>query len=102
MGARVATVRRIAMIVVALGAGLGANAAAYTQTAAPVFINELHYDNAGTDAGEAVEIAGPSGTDLTGWSVVLYNGTGGGVYDTDALSGALADQAGGIGTSVLS
>ena len=28
-----------------------------------VFINELHYDNAGTDSGEFIEIAGPSGTD---------------------------------------
>ena len=27
-----------------------------------VFINELHYDNAGTDAGEFVEVAGPAGT----------------------------------------
>ncbi len=43
-----------------------------------VFINEIHYDNAGTDTGEAVEIAGPAGTDLTGWSLVLYNGNGGG------------------------
>ncbi|NNL70294.1 MAG: hypothetical protein HKO70_10070, partial [Acidimicrobiia bacterium] len=37
-----------------------------------VFINEIHYDNASTDTGEAVEIAGPAGTDLTDWSVVLY------------------------------
>ena len=42
-----------------------------------VFINEIHYDNASTDAGESVEVAGPAGTDLTGWSIVLYNGTGG-------------------------
>ena len=32
--------------------------ATLAQTAAPIFINELHYDNAGADAGEAVEIAG--------------------------------------------
>ena len=30
--------------------------------AANVYINEIHYDNAGTDAGEAVEIAGVAGT----------------------------------------
>ena len=47
-----------------------------------VFINELHYDNDGTDAGEAIEIAGPAGTDLTGWSLVLYNGNGGAPYTT--------------------
>lgn len=63
-----------------------------------VFINELHYDNAGTDSGEAVEIAGPAGTDLTGWSIVLYNGNGGAAYDTKTLSGVLPDQQGGFGT----
>ena len=30
-----------------------------------VFINEIHYDDAGGDAGEGVEIAGPAGTDLS-------------------------------------
>ena len=29
-----------------------------------VFINEIHYDNASTDVGEAFEIAGPAGIDL--------------------------------------
>src|SRR5688572_32326239 len=33
-----------------------------------VFINEVHYDNTGTDTGEFLEIAGPGGTDLTGRS----------------------------------
>ena len=56
-----------------------------------VFINELHYDNAGTDAGEAVEIAGPAGTDLTGWSLVLYNGANGAAYNTNTLSGVIAE-----------
>ena len=42
-----------------------------------VFINEIHYDDAGTDAGEAIEIAGPAGTSLAGWTLVLYNGNGG-------------------------
>lgn len=63
-----------------------------------VFINELHYDNAGTDTGEFVEIAGPAGTDLTGWTVVLYNGNGGAVYDTIVLGGVLPDQSLGGGT----
>ncbi|MDQ6717586.1 MAG: lamin tail domain-containing protein [Gemmatimonadota bacterium] len=39
-----------------------------------VHFSELHYDNAGTDVNEKIEIAGPAGTDLTGWSVVLYGG----------------------------
>ncbi|NLE59025.1 MAG: ExeM/NucH family extracellular endonuclease, partial [Planctomycetes bacterium] len=69
--------------------------------ATPVFINEIHYDNDGTDSGEAIEIAGPAGTDLTGWSLVLYNGNGGAVYDTDALSGTIPDQQSGYGTVVM-
>ena len=40
----------------------------------PVFINEIHYDNDGTDVGEFIEIAGPAGTSLSGWKIVLYNG----------------------------
>ncbi|MEJ7701059.1 MAG: Calx-beta domain-containing protein [Pyrinomonadaceae bacterium] len=63
-----------------------------------IFINEIHYDNAGTDTDEGVEIAGPAGTDLTGWSVVLYNGSGGAVYDTISLSGIIPAQQGGYGT----
>ena len=50
-----------------------------------VFINEIHYDDAGADAGEAIEVAGPAGTSLAGWSLVLYNGNGGASYGTIAL-----------------
>ncbi len=63
-----------------------------------VFINEIHYDNTGTDAGEAIEIAGPAGTNLAGWSIVLYNGAGGASYDTRALSGIIPNQQAGFGT----
>lgn len=66
--------------------------------AAPVFINEIHYDNTGGDTGEAIEIAGPAGTNLSGASLVLYNGNGGAVYDTISLSGTILDQGGGAGT----
>ena len=52
-------------------------------------LSEFHYDNAGGDEGEFVEVAGAAGGGLTGWSIVLYNGNGGGAYDTIALSGAL-------------
>jgi DNA/RNA endonuclease G (NUC1)/PKD repeat protein len=51
--------------------------------------SELHYDNFGTDAGEAIEIEGPAGAVLTGWSVVLYNGNGGVVYSTQPLTGTI-------------
>jgi DNA/RNA endonuclease G (NUC1) len=67
----------------------------------PVRLSEIHYDNAGTDAGEAIEVEGPAGTDLTGWSVVLYNGNGGVVYDTKPVTGVIADQCSGRGVVVV-
>jgi Lamin Tail Domain/Calx-beta domain len=72
------------------------------QTAPTVFINEIHYDNTGTDAGEFIEIAGPAGTNLSGYTIVLYNGANGQTYDTDALSGLIPDQQNGFGTVSLS
>ena len=90
----------LATALVAMLMPLAAPVAAFEATSA-VFINEIHYDNSGIDAGEAVEIVGPAGTDLSGWSIVLYNGSGGAVYDTDALSGVISDQGGGYGTAVL-
>ncbi|MFP4844878.1 T9SS type A sorting domain-containing protein [Winogradskyella sp. PE311] len=63
-----------------------------------VFINELHYDNSGGDVDEGVEIAGPAGTDLTGWSIEKYNGSNGTSYGNEALSGTITDQDNGYGT----
>jgi hypothetical protein len=54
-----------------LVAGLAPAITLPAYAATTVFINELYYDNDGTDSGEAIEIAGPAGTDLTGWTVVL-------------------------------
>ncbi|MEO0933925.1 MAG: Ig-like domain-containing protein, partial [Cyanobacteria bacterium J06641_2] len=65
---------------------------------ATVFINEFHYDNSGADSNEFIEIAGPAGTDLTGWSIVLYNGNGGASYNTINLSETISDQSNGFGT----
>jgi uncharacterized protein len=61
------------------------------------FINEIHYDNSGTDVNEGVEIAGAAGTNLAGWSLVFYNGNGGGVYGTVVLSGIIPNQDDGYG-----
>ncbi len=69
-----------------------------TGSAGPLWVNEVHYDNDGADTGEGVEVAGPAGTDLTGWTLALYNGSGGAVYQTLSLSGAVPDQQGGHGT----
>ena len=63
-----------------------------------VFINEFHYDNDGPDINEGIEIAGPNGTDLTDWSLVLYNSTNGSPYNTIDLNGIIPDQSNGLGT----
>ncbi|MEM9564058.1 MAG: ExeM/NucH family extracellular endonuclease [Actinomycetota bacterium] len=85
-----------------LGLVAASPAEATVDPTAPVFINELHYDNVGTDTGEFVEVAGPAGTDLTGWSLVLYNGSGGASYRTDVLAGVISDQDDGFGTISVS
>ncbi|PZF82089.1 ExeM/NucH family extracellular endonuclease [Jiangella anatolica] len=82
-----------------LAAVAAAGLAGATLAAAPVlsagaaegdpFISEIHYDNAGADTGEAIEIQAAAGTDLTGWQIVLYNGNGGASYNTRPLSGAV-------------
>ncbi|MBK1880531.1 hypothetical protein [Pelagicoccus mobilis] len=66
-------------------------------SAIPVWINEIHYDNAGGDTGEFVEIAGAAGIDLAGGELQFYNGASGTVYETKALSGTLADSGNGYG-----
>ena len=59
-----------------------------------VFINELHYDNAGVDANEGVEIAGPAGTDLSHFKLVFYNGATGASYGELPLGGTIPAQGG--------
>lgn len=63
-----------------------------------IFINEIHYDNTGTDTGEAVEIAGPAGTDVAGLTLTFYNGNGGASYNTLPLTGIIPDEGVGFGT----
>jgi DNA/RNA endonuclease G (NUC1)/uncharacterized protein YjdB len=73
---------------------------ASTITLPEVRISELHYDNAGTDAGEGIEISGPAGMSLTGWKLVLYNGGDGTPYNTANLSGTIGSQCTTRGVSV--
>ena len=61
------------------------------------WINEIHYDNDGADAGEGFEIAGPAGTNLAGWRGLHYNGANGGLIDSLSLSGLLGDDGTGYG-----
>jgi DNA/RNA endonuclease G (NUC1) len=64
-------------------------------------ITELHYDNTGTDVGEAIEVEGPAGTNLSSWSLVLYNGSNGLPYNTRSLDGSIPNQCDGRGTASI-
>ncbi len=79
---------------------VGAPSMAVPNPTSTVFLNELHYDNVGTDAGETIEIAGPAGTNLAGWSIELHNGEAATstLYNTLGLGGVIPDQGGGHGT----
>lgn len=89
-----------AMAIAVLPAG---SALAFTQNPATVWINEIHYDNTGADTREAVEIAGPAGTSLSGWTVVPYNGSNGAAYSpTATLSGTISNEQNGFGTVSVS
>ncbi|SFB10446.1 VCBS repeat-containing protein [Poseidonocella pacifica] len=59
-------------------------------------INEVHYDNAGGDIGEFVEVRVAAGTDVSGTTVELYNGANGSLYNTLSLTGLLASTSGGF------
>ncbi len=52
----------------------------------PARINEVHYDNAGGDEGEFIEIRVEAGSDVSALSVELYNGANGEVYRTVDVS----------------
>ncbi|MCM2335849.1 MAG: endonuclease [Pseudomonas sp.] len=41
---------------------------------AEVVINELHYDNVGSDTGERIEVVATAGESLSGYRIYLYNG----------------------------
>ncbi len=62
-----------------------------------VWINEVHYDNAGTDTNEGVEIAGTAGTDLGAYTLYAYNGADGEYYSVSNLSGTIDDEGCGYG-----
>ena len=62
------------------------------------WINEFHYDHAGTDTNEFFEIAGPAGLSLNGYTLYRYNGSGGIVYGSNVLTGTIPNQSSGFGT----
>ena len=94
---------RAAFVVALFGTGLGlgtwpGGVVLAQPPATAVFVNELHYDNAGSDANEGVEVAGRAGTVLQGWRIRPYNGGTRGPYGSIRwLSGTIADQGRGFG-----
>jgi len=66
-------------------------------TRAKPWINELHYENEGNDAAEGIEIAGPAGTWMNGWTLMLYNGRDGRTYAEVGLTGQIDDEGLGYG-----
>ncbi len=69
---------------------------------ASLFINEFHYDNSGMDVNEGIELAGLAGTDLSGYHLLLYNGSNGTVYSDILLEGVISDQSGNYGALFFS
>jgi len=57
-----------------------------------LWINELHYENASTDANEGVEICGKAGINLANYTVYAYDGNAGGYYYSEDLSGIIPDE----------
>ena len=64
---------------------------------ATLFINEFHYDNAGMDVNEGIELAGTAGSDLSGYHLLLYNGSNGSVYSEILLECVIANQSNNYG-----
>ncbi len=69
-----------------------------TGGAADVWINEFHYDDTGNGANPFIEIAGPAGTDVSGYYIVKYNGLDGEAYGTIiTFAGVIDNEQNGYG-----
>ncbi len=66
-------------------------AGACVQKEAPhnIVISELLYDGAGADADAFIELQGPAGAELTGWTLVGIDGVGGKAYNAIDLKGKI-------------
>lgn len=72
-------------------------------SAIPVWINEIDYDNLGTDTDEFIELAGVAGTILSDYSLALYNGNGGADYRsiTFSVSDTISNLSNGFGVFTI-
>ena len=59
-----------------------------------VIINEVDSDTPGTDSAEFIELFGPANTDLSGLSIVFYNGSNDASYAAFDLDGLSTDENG--------
>lgn len=79
-----------------------------SMASAAVFINEFHYDDATSagDVGERIEVAATAGENLSGYRIVLYNGSSPSaafMYDNDPVpAGSLATCGGSVRLATLS
>jgi hypothetical protein len=60
-----------------------------TTAKSQVIVSEIDYDQVGQDNNEKIELFGVTGTDLTGWQLVLYNGSNTSPYNTINLTGSI-------------
>ena len=80
--------------------GMSASVALLAQS---VYINEIHYDNAGGDVGEFVElfVTNPQPGTLSDYQINLYNGSNGTSYNSetfDNMTQSASDDTNGFGT----
>ena len=77
----------------------------HVATPGNVRISELRYDHVGTDTAEAIEVTAAAGTNLTGWTLVRYNGSNNQPYTSPAqvtaLGGPVAASCGAEGVQVV-
>ena len=97
-----ATGLKIGTVTITVTSANGTTATATLKDVDPPSVNlpavrfsEIHYDNSGTDANEAIEIEAPLGTSLAGYNIVLYDG---GTSSTTGLTGAMYSTTPVIGT----
>lgn len=73
---------------------------------AEVFINEIHYDNSGSDTGERIEVVATAGESLGTYRLYLYNGatpSAATYYDNDLLpAGSTVTCGGSVRIATLS
>jgi len=73
---------------------------------AEVFINEIHYDNSGSDTGERIEVVATAGESLGSYRIYLYNGatpSAATYYDNDLLpAGSTVTCGGSVRIATLS